>query len=190
MKKLAFTLLFALVGISSAFAQFEKGKYYLAVNNLDSAEVCYRLEMLKGRDYVNQNMAARGLSRIFQARNMADSALKYSVYSYDMNDSLYDRMATQEVEQVKGMYDYSRFQDYAIKEEEKANYFIKMTYSMIFGIIVIIIAASLYWYQLVKKRNLNLDKFLAVKIQLHQHVYHQDTMELNVAVMIQHISHG
>ena len=137
-----------------------KGKYYLAVNNLDSVEVCYRLEMLKGRDYVNQNMAARGLSRIFQARNMADSALKYSVYSYDMNDSLYDRMATQEVEQVKGMYDYSRFQDYAIKEEEKANYFIKMTYSMIFGIIVIIIAASLYWYQLVKKRKAEKAKYL------------------------------
>ena len=30
MKKIVFTFLFALVGISSAFAQFEKGKYYLA----------------------------------------------------------------------------------------------------------------------------------------------------------------
>ena len=30
MKKIVFTLIFALVGISSAFAQFEKGKYYLA----------------------------------------------------------------------------------------------------------------------------------------------------------------
>ncbi|MBO4672835.1 MAG: outer membrane beta-barrel protein [Bacteroidaceae bacterium] len=30
MKKIIFTFLFALVGMSSAFAQFEKGKYYLA----------------------------------------------------------------------------------------------------------------------------------------------------------------
>ena len=30
MKKIVFTLIFALIGISSAFAQFEKGKYYMA----------------------------------------------------------------------------------------------------------------------------------------------------------------
>ena len=30
MKKIVLTLIFALVGISCAFAQFEKGKYYLA----------------------------------------------------------------------------------------------------------------------------------------------------------------
>ena len=32
MKKIVLTLIFALVGMSSAFAQFEKGKYYLAAN--------------------------------------------------------------------------------------------------------------------------------------------------------------
>ncbi len=40
MKKLTFTLLFALVGISSAFAQFEKGKYYLAATT-NSGDLSY-----------------------------------------------------------------------------------------------------------------------------------------------------
>ncbi|MDE6721161.1 MAG: porin family protein [Bacteroidaceae bacterium] len=40
MKKLTFTLLFALMGISSAFAQFEKGKYYLSATT-NSGDLSY-----------------------------------------------------------------------------------------------------------------------------------------------------
>ena len=40
MKKIFFTLIFALVGMSSAFAQFEKGKFYLGATT-NSAGVSY-----------------------------------------------------------------------------------------------------------------------------------------------------
>lgn len=40
MKKIVFTIIFALVGISSAFAQFEKGKWYLAATT-NAAGISY-----------------------------------------------------------------------------------------------------------------------------------------------------
>ena len=52
---------------------------------------------------------------------MGDSAAKYALYSYEMNDSAYARMATKEVEQMQGMYDYSRNQEIAKHEKERAN---------------------------------------------------------------------
>ena len=97
-----------------------KGKYYMATGKPDSAEACFREELRQGSDFLNQNMAAHGLAILYQSRSKADSAAKYALYSYDMNDSLYRHMATQEVEQVKGMYDYSRHQERAMKEEKRA----------------------------------------------------------------------
>ena len=87
---------------------YTKGRYYLAKEQYDSAEFFFRKELREGKDFNNQNAASRGLALLFQQTHQPDSAAKYALYSYAMNDSVYAHMATEEVERMKAMYDYNR----------------------------------------------------------------------------------
>ena len=87
---------------------YTKGRYYLAKEKYDSAEFFFRKELREGKDFNNQNAASRGLALLFQQTHQPDSAAKYALYSYAMNDSVYAHMATEEVERLKAMYDYNR----------------------------------------------------------------------------------
>ena len=98
-----------------------KGKYYLSLNIFDSAEYYFRKELHDGRDFGNQNSGSHRLAQLFMQKHMPDSAAKYALYAYDMNDSVYAQRATQEVEQAKAMYDYTRQQELAQRKEVEAN---------------------------------------------------------------------
>lgn len=100
---------------------YSKGYYYLKTNKTDSAEYCFRKELRDGKDFNNQNAASRGLALLFQKTHQPDSAAKYALYSYAMNDSVYAQMATKDVEQMQAMYDYSRNQTLAEQAKEKAD---------------------------------------------------------------------
>ena len=75
---------------------YPKGHYYMAIGKHDSAEFYFRKELREGRDFNNQNAGSRGLALLFQQTHRPDSAAKYALYSYAMNDSVYAHMATQE----------------------------------------------------------------------------------------------
>lgn len=98
-----------------------KGLYYLYTNKWDSAEYYFRKELYDGKDYNNQNAAAKGLSELYQRLHQPDSVAKYSLYAYIMLDSLYAQRTTKEVERMQGIYDYSRHQEIAQQEKEKAS---------------------------------------------------------------------
>ena len=98
---------------------YSKGKYYMLINKCDSAEYYFRKELRDGKDFNNQNMGAHGLAQLFQQTNRPDSAVKYALYSYEMNDSVYARMATKEVANIHGLYNYIHNQEIAQKEKEK-----------------------------------------------------------------------
>ena len=98
-----------------------KGNYYLSIGKTDSAEYYFRKELNEGKDFNNQNGGSRGLALLFQKTHLPDSAAKYALYSYAMNDSVYAHMATKEVEQMQGMYNYSRNQEIARQEKERAD---------------------------------------------------------------------
>ena len=94
-----------------------KGLYFFYVHQYDSAEYYFRKELTFGKDFNNQNMGSKGMATLFQQTGNTDSAAKYALYSYAMNDSVYAQMATREVENIQGMYDYSRLQKLAEKEK-------------------------------------------------------------------------
>ncbi|MBP5339367.1 MAG: hypothetical protein J6Z14_08735 [Prevotella sp.] len=98
-----------------------KGLYYETVGRLDSTEYYLRKELTAGKDIMNQNMASRGLSKLFLKKNMPDSAAKYAIYSYEMNDSVYAQMATAEVEKAQNIYNYTRHKEQSIREKERAD---------------------------------------------------------------------
>ena len=121
---------------------YTKGQYYLATHQYDSAEYLFRKELALGKDYNNQNAASRGLALLFKQKHMGDSAAKYALYSYEMNDSVYARMATKEVEQMQGMYDYTRNQEMAMREKERADKEHRKAYTIMNVLCMLILVAA------------------------------------------------
>ena len=122
-----------------------KGLYFLNTNVLDSAEYHFRKELRDGKDFNNQNAGAKGLTELYQRLHQLDSAAKYSLYAYDMNDSMYARRATKDIERIQGMYNYTRHQEIAHKESQnatKAN--IRFLISLVVLLIVFLVASWLY----------------------------------------------
>ena len=140
-----------------------KGRYYLAIGQLDSSEHYYRRELYEGRGFLFQNMSARSLSQLYHCKGNADSTAKYSLYSYEMNDSTYKQMSTKAVAHVQAMYDYSRHQHMAEQEKERANrehqHFLSLVFFVIGGLIVISVFVGFIVYVLQYKRKLALQKY-------------------------------
>ena len=100
---------------------YTKGYFYLANCQYDSAEYCFRKELRLGKDFNNQNAGSRGLALLYQKLNRPDSAAKYALYSYAMNDSVYFYEATSEVARLRSMYNYTRYQRQAEIDRDNAD---------------------------------------------------------------------
>ena len=126
-----------------------KGLLCFKEQKLDSSEYWFRKELQDGKDFNNQNGAALGLAMLYEERHIPDSTAKYYHYAYAMNDSMYARMATNTVERMQSMYDYSRHQEKALLEEKKSSQRAVIIWICI-GIVIII---SLLTYIIIKKLN-------------------------------------
>ena len=161
-----------------------KGNYYLSFGLLDSAEYFFRKELLLGKDFNNQNAGSRGLALLFQQKNMGDSAAKYALYSYEMNDSVYANMATKEVENTRAMYDYSRNQriaEHAKSRMEQEHQRVIISIIIIIVIITICILISWKIYEARKKERLKYEKNLFSLAKTHSEVIqlraHEQTLK-------------
>lgn len=150
-----------------------KGKYYLAINQLDSAEYYFHKELYNGRSYINQNMAARSLSLLYQQEGKTDSTAKYALYSYQMVDSVYTRMSTETVARMQAMFDYSRHQRMAQQEKERADrehqHFWNLVFYVIGSVIALLVLVGIVITVLQHKRK-----------EALQH-YYKKVEELNIA---------
>ena len=131
---------------------YTKGYYYLKTCQYDSAEYFFRKELATGKDFNNQNAGAYGLALLFQQTHKPDSAAKYALYSYAMNDSVYDHEATAEVARMKSLYDYTRYEHEAQQEKERADRERSKTIAvLVLASIVVSIIVILFW--LLRKRH-------------------------------------
>jgi hypothetical protein len=153
-----------------------KGLYFLYTNVLDSAEYYFRKELCDGKNYSNQNSAANGLALLYDKTHHTDSAAKYALYAYTMQDSFYAQRATKEVERIQAMYDYSRHQEIAHQEQEKAN----QRTIIIWICVGIIIVTSLFTYiiirELTRKKKKAEQKYLQSQTAIEQ--AHSDIAKL------------
>ena len=128
-----------------------KGNYYMAVGQHDSAVYWFRKELRDGRDFNNQNAASRGLAMLYQRINQPDSAAKYAIYSYEMNDSVYAQMATEMVSEASARYDYTHNQLLAQKKEKELSR--KRFWLWVMGISVVALAVIAYLiYYIMRER--------------------------------------
>ena len=145
-----------------------KGRLYSCIGKLDSAEYFFRKELHDGRDFNNQNAAAMGLAQLYEYKDYPDSAAKYYKYAYAMNDSLYAKTATEDVEQMKALYDYSRHQEIARQKTELARHEKAKRQTLIWIFISLLIFVALAISHILRKKKNDLGKYRKNLIELHQ----------------------
>ncbi len=137
---------------------YYKGLYYLNTLQYDSAEFFFRKELREGHDFNNQNAAARGLALLYHQINRLDSAVKYSLYSYAMNDSSYNRSAMEEMQRARSLYDYSHHQAIANREHKRADQE-KAQKNRLYVVLLFVLAIVLItWFLLARKRRLEAER--------------------------------
>jgi tetratricopeptide (TPR) repeat protein len=95
-----------------------KGEYYLATQQLDSAENMYRKELQYGQDLNNKIAGCKGLQNVYEQRKMSDSIAKYASLAYEFNDSAYSTSEMQNIQKFQASYNYNHQKQLA---EDKAN---------------------------------------------------------------------
>ena len=150
-----------------------KGNYYLATNQLDSAEYMFRKELRDGKDLNNQIAGCKGLQELYEKKKISDSIAKYANLGYILNDSAYSLSEMQNIQKLRASYNYNHHKQ---KAEEKAREAQKAYYT-IFFLIIVIVAVLLFgsviawlWY-----------RHNRTKQQLKEIQYHQTQTQLEQA---------
>lgn len=143
------------------FYYYCKGRLSIVSTQLDSAEYWFRKELEYGKDFNNQNAGALGLAMVYEQRHIPDSAAKYYHYAYAMNDSMHAQKATEEVERMQAMYDYTRHQEAARREEKKATFRAQIIWICIGLIILLCIVGYIIYEESARKRKDIEQKYLS-----------------------------
>ena len=97
-----------------------KGKYYLAINQIDSAELLFRKLLLKDKRINSQIAANKGLLEVYEKRAISDSIAKFAKVSYELNDSAYLLSEMQNIQQLQASYNYNHHKFLAEKSRLEA----------------------------------------------------------------------
>ncbi len=134
---------------SYAFLLYEKGMFYLLMEQNDSAYHYLQNSLMICKTYGNKAATTNGLANYYSKKENYKLAAKYALLSSVYNDSDYIETRKSQLAQQQAMYDYSRNKNLAIISEKKAEMRTNMIYMIIIGSIVILfIIISLYKRQL------------------------------------------
>lgn len=123
-----------------------KGKYYLAVHQLDSAEYLFRKELRDGKD-INDHIAGyKGLQELYEQKRIPDSIAKYAKLSYELNDSAYLLSEMQNIQKFQASYNYNHHKLLAEQSEKKAQQSLNLLI-VIIAIVVIISILAYFWFK-------------------------------------------
>ena len=123
---------------------YVKGKYYLAMDRLDSAEYYFRKELREGFDLNNQIAGNRGLLKLYEKKEILDSIAKYANLGYILNDSAYSLSEMQNIQKLQASYNYEHAKLLAEQkshESERAYLIIAIIVSLVMVAIVVVFYA-------------------------------------------------
>lgn len=132
---------------------YEKGLYYLAINQLDSAEHSFRklLRIGHGEDIEG---AYKGLYLLYQKKGNRDSVSKYTELCYQLSNHYFQIAATEKMRHIQGLYNYNRNQKIAQIQEERANRnFILLMIFVFLALLILVIGVSTFLFYRQRKRN-------------------------------------
>lgn len=164
--------------VSDRYASYYayKGKYYLLMSQLDSAEY-YLRKMQKHTNNIDNSQATyQGLFELYERIGTKDSIVKYARLWCEANDSSVINNASQELQHIRSMYDYKKYEEMAnVKSMELS----RLKVMIAIGIILLTIAIStlLYIYRQRKKvtreREQRLKQLYASAIEDYERLKHR-----------------
>ena len=124
---------------------YYKGRYYEGINQLDSAELCYRKIYRPNMSFLSANPMYKGLLNVYQKKHISDSIAKYAelyCMSIDSSSVLKDRELTA---QMVASYNYNRYQKLALHNAQKANQRLFVVIILL-AIVLLGIITALFFY--------------------------------------------
>ena len=134
-----------------AIYYYIKGTYYLAMERIDSAKILFQklLDSSLNSDSDLHEAGYRGLYLLYKKTGQKDSLAKYADLCYQLNDAGYASEATQNMQQMQALYNYSRSQKDAKEMKARADRN-KLILMAVVTFLALIMAFGIYLYQ--KKR--------------------------------------
>ena len=132
---------------------YTKGKYYLAVNNCDSAEIAFRKLLFPNLTNSQIEAGYRGLYLLFKQTGQKDSLVKYADLGYEMNERNYVQASTDNIQQMQSLYNYTRSRQLAQQMSDKARRHQMTLYIVVFLTILILFLIGVAWWK--RQKNLN-----------------------------------
>jgi len=128
------------------FYYFLKGRYYLAINEIDSAEYLFRRLLRYGHTLNDEIAGSKGLQYVYEKHRNSDSIAKYADIGYRLNDSAYSLSEMENIQRLKASYDYNRHKQIAEKERTNAQKTREVLFVIVFFTLVLLIAIILVFF--------------------------------------------
>ena len=125
---------------------FTKGNYYLAIGKTDSAKIFFYKLISPDLTANHHEAGYRGLYLLYKKIGQKDSLAKYADMCYQLNDASYASEATEKMQQMQALYNYTRSQKEANEMKAKAdrNWLLLL---VAIAVLLLVIAIASYFYQ-------------------------------------------
>jgi hypothetical protein len=122
-----------------------KGRYYLEINQPDSAEYYFRTA-ISATDELNVQLYAHDkMLQLFHYKNNTDSIAKYAQLCYELDDSIFAENTRDILSNMNSLYQYGRSQKQAIKMEKEAGKNKLLFIISLFVILLLLLLAIISW---------------------------------------------
>lgn len=95
---------------------YNKGEYYTAMNQYDSAAIAYYKLLHEGETPNNILLGYHGLFGLYRQMDLTDSMLKYATLHTQFNDTFVSRLESSKLQSAQSLYNYTRHQQIAERE--------------------------------------------------------------------------
>ena len=153
-------------GLGALYIQ--KGQYFIAVQEADSAEYNFRRAIPYQSLWENNLLITEGLSQTYELKHNADSILKYTRLYSDAKEHSFDEARAEALTQAKSLYDYSIEQQQAKEQAERATQFSKLLVAA--AILVVALTILFLYYRKRKKRKITelIQRYQTAIQELHE----------------------
>ena len=124
-----------------------KGRYYMAVNKLDSAELTIRRAIKHGKSTNIQLAAHNALLQLFKKKGNTDSIAKYAQLCFALDDTVFVHNSRDILMNINSLYQYGRNQELAVRMEKKAGRTRQYLLISAFIILLLVLSAVYAWFR-------------------------------------------
>lgn len=165
---------------AKAFLFCEQGTYYMYTNQLDSALLKLNQSYALSESYGNRSAVSKALAEYYRIINPS-LAVKYALQSLEYNDSDLIEIRKNQLQQIQGLYDYSRHKELAILAEKKMIQRTHITYIVIIASFIIFLFITIYF-----RRNIILKKkrIAAAKVLYEDSLQKQKNLQEELAQLV------